>query len=233
MVTPDTMTMLVGEVRPVLLNGGTKGTPIVASGWRSSDPGVATVSEGRQPLITAVRPGKTSIVAIYQNREVKARLTVLAGSDYPVGTVKWSISPLPGCQPVKGMKAQPVNGGPDIYETERCEGGATAIRALTADGNQLWMSAPNFGEKQARSPAASTPSTYGLPPVLPECRRVQPGMKRDDVLKLFAPKIAVKQEMYLPEGLRIRGRDIDCVIVFDHRDSTVLKKKIVMQDPSE
>ena len=203
------MTLLVGETRGISLNDDVAhgGRPVKADSWKSSDTRVLTIT-GNEPILTAVSSGKVTITATYAGESAEARLVVMAGTELPPGTIKWSVPAEPGMTTLKIIQAEPG-----------------------AAGGRAPMPARESAEKTSSS--VTPRSMDQFPEILSQCRRVQPGMKKSELDSIFAPGIVIKPEMYAPAGLRVTGRDIDCQVIFDAQTDLVRRRKIIFRDPNE
>src|SRR6267378_404966 len=71
-------------------------------------------------------------------RRRKRRCISFSALLLPVGTPRWSIPDSAGFSAALAMRAEPVEGAPDLYSVERNSTGRLNVRALTSDGRQLW-----------------------------------------------------------------------------------------------
>ena len=163
-ITPDLMSVLIGEPRRVRLVDPA-GRMISDATWSVSDPGVLELQADAEPIITGRTPGTVTITAFWKAELAEAKVTVFAGTRLPYGTVFWSVKPLPGHSADKMGVAQPA-GGPDVFTTEHDSHGHSVVRALTSDGRELWRSLVDFSQPSSESSAPSSGrprSQQGLP----------------------------------------------------------------------
>jgi hypothetical protein len=151
-------------------------------------------------------------------------------------------------------QAVPSSNGPDLYVQETCPEG-TMIRALTADGRELWrrLLGPSGASSNAGSPYAAGP-LIGILPAGPTsqaagksdepagdrikahaasvCDAIQVGMVREDAFKAVAEyKIALDARQRAGDTWTIEEEGFRCGILFDAKTGAVIKKKkIVVTD---
>ena len=174
-------------------------------------------------------PSSTVVLTAYAEGESsEASIEIRSGPSLPIGTMKWSVSSLPGCKSMKMTQAVPSANGPDIYVQEACPDG-TYVRAITDDGRELWRRkigvplAPELKAKEETEPAEHISlSTRSL------CDDIFSGMTKDSV-----SKIAQDHNLRLGEKERqgnnwvIEERNFRCKILFDNAATVVKKKKII------
>lgn len=156
-ITPDTMTMAVGETRQVQLVDDF-GRIVPGATSSVSDATVVQIS-GDPATLVAAAPGQVILTANYQGLTAQAQIMVLRGPDLPLGTIRWSVQPIPdppfynfGVGQI--VQTQPTpNNTPDLYDTEGSDG-SDIVRAFTNDGRQLW--AVQLGSITPSAAAASS-----------------------------------------------------------------------------
>jgi hypothetical protein len=156
-LTPDHFAMILSETRKVALVDDL-GRAIPASSWSASDSDVAQVAP--DGTITAVAVGMTTITGAYENLTATAELTVYASKILAAGTVRWSVRPLPENTLMRVLPGQPTEPeDPDVYFVEK-SGSQLVIRALTADGQQIWTHTilPTLGTASLQTPGPDSVS---------------------------------------------------------------------------
>ncbi|MFZ0814252.1 MAG: IPT/TIG domain-containing protein, partial [Candidatus Sulfotelmatobacter sp.] len=117
-LVPNQINMVVGGTQAIEAVSST-GQSVTGLTWTSSDTAVATLSTDDPPIITAVGVGTSFITA---GGAAAAKLTVLAGTTLPTGTVIWS-------NPGDGT------GVSYIVPAVPSSTGVADVFALNADGN--------------------------------------------------------------------------------------------------
>jgi Bacterial Ig-like domain (group 2) len=134
-VTPVSATLVVGQTQQ-LVAVDELGRPRPDATWSVSDPTIATISG--DPTLTLIAPGPFTLTATVGGVSTSTRWNAATGP-LPLGTVQWSAPIAPGANVTQMVQAEPVSGGPDLYSVEMNPNtGDTTIRALAADGTQLW-----------------------------------------------------------------------------------------------
>lgn len=94
-ITPTTAAMLVGESRTFDLSD-TKGQHLTsAAEWSISDSYRIALKPGIEPTITAKNEGTFKVTARIDTRTAEATIKVYPGNELPIGTVRWSVAPMP------------------------------------------------------------------------------------------------------------------------------------------
>ena len=128
-LTPSSVSMVVGETR-TLQAADAQGQPFQGLMWSSSDTTVASLSTDDPPIITALTPGHTTIIA----GDGSTDITVYAGPVLPTGTIKWSI-PGDGSGVTQILPAVPSETGvADVFALQS----SGKLMAVTADGFVSW-----------------------------------------------------------------------------------------------
>jgi hypothetical protein len=135
-ITPEKVTMLVGESRPFRLVDE-KGTMQHDVSWTVSDPDDFQTQTGDEFVITAKKAGDFQIEAWSAAGSAEASVTVVEGQSLRSGTVKWSAGSYEGCKVMQVVPAVPSANGPDIFTTSKCDDGGY-VAAFTSDGIELW-----------------------------------------------------------------------------------------------
>jgi hypothetical protein len=137
-VTPANVNMLINETHQFTAVDE-QGRPRSDATWTVSDTTLAAIDTSNSPTLTAVALGQVTLTATVQGASAQAQINILNGSLTP-GTVRWS-APLPngfGC--TKTVQAVPTpNATPDLYCFGVTDSPGFFIQALTADGQQMWL----------------------------------------------------------------------------------------------
>jgi hypothetical protein len=231
-VVPSKATMLIGETH-TFRAVGKDGRLRHNVRWSVSPVHAAKLTANDdEATIQADEPSSTVVLTAYAEGESsEASIEIRSGPSLPIGTMKWSVSSLPGCKSMQMTQAVPSANGPDIYVQEACPDG-TYVRAITDDGRELWRRkigvplAPGLKAKEETEPAEHIKlSTRSL------CDDISSGMSKDSVSKL-----AQDHNLRLGEKERqgnnwvIEERDFRCKILFDNAATVVKKKKIIITD---
>jgi alpha-tubulin suppressor-like RCC1 family protein len=157
-ITPDIMTLRVGEFRRLTLVTAT-GEHVTDASWQVSQESVAVidydgVGTADQPAdavgVRGVAPGQAIVTAEGPLGTVRAVVKVVAGGTFAAGTELWSVYPETVnnwlMSAVQGQPNRP--GDPYMYFNESLASGDTAIRAVDEQGAQIWRTVlPGFGNK--------------------------------------------------------------------------------------
>jgi hypothetical protein len=234
-VVPTKATMLVGETR-TFRAVGRDGRSRHNVRWGVSPEHAAKLTvDGDEATVRAEEPSSTVVVTAYAESDSSiASIEIRSGPSLPTGTLKWSVSHLPGCKSMNMTQAVPSANGPDIYVEESCPDGAY-VRALTADGRELWRRrmgsalapiVPDLEGKEETQPAEHINlSTRSL------CDEISSGMTKDSVAKL-----AQDRNLRLGEKERRRNswvfeeHNFRCTISFGEAGTVVKNKKIIIAD---
>ncbi|HXB21755.1 MAG TPA: hypothetical protein VNV88_10255 [Candidatus Solibacter sp.] len=133
-ITPVLATLTIGQTRGVSLVGDA-GQPVTQAIWTSSDPTVVSITSSDPPQLTALAQGTATLTASFNSLTTTMTVNVLAATIVPFGTPLWSVNSITGNRIHQMLHGNPVNSGdPDVYVID----GPNMVRALTADGEQLW-----------------------------------------------------------------------------------------------
>jgi hypothetical protein len=133
-ITPTVVNMVAGQSKTVNLVGN-PGQPVFGATWTISDPTIASITTNDPPQLTALSQGTATLTASLSGLTATMTVNVLSGTSLPAGTVLWSVGPTSGNTINNIIRGNPVNqGDPDLYVID----GPNTVRALTADGQQLW-----------------------------------------------------------------------------------------------
>jgi hypothetical protein len=143
-IEPDRITTLVGESHDLRLVDELA-RPIPDAQWSVSIPILARITSGPDATLQPLAPGSVTVTAESRGRIAHAEITTLAGSQLPVGTVKWSLKELPGFTTMKIVPAVPSASGVDVFVTEVDGCGRTFVRAVLPEGIELWRKLTAWG----------------------------------------------------------------------------------------
>jgi len=94
-ITPTEASMLVGESRGFTLFDTDGHKLTAAADWSISNSSYAELTKGSEPTVTAKSEGTFQLVARVDSRTAEATVKVYPGSQLPIGTVRWSVAPVP------------------------------------------------------------------------------------------------------------------------------------------
>jgi len=170
-ISPATMTLLAGYGQALAVTDD-RGRRVTGGTWSTSDQNVAVVLiDAGVPTVHALAVGAATVTLTRDGLSAQAAVTVLAADATPPdGTTLWSLLPTPNPQPgltpgvrevVRAVRPftpeTSINQPPALFFVERGpyyqNGGTTVlptvIRAVTADGRELWKytlpNDPTFG----------------------------------------------------------------------------------------
>src|SRR5271170_2907026 len=184
MISPAKATMLVGDTRTFRAVGkdGRIRHPVR---WSVAPENAVTLTtEGDEATLEAREPSSTVTLSGYSAGDAAEATIEIRSGPMPSGTQLWSVAALPGCKTGKITQAVPTATGPDLYVQDDCPHG-TVIRALTADGRELWRT--GLGSQGAHVPTAATakedrqPTQRLNPGGNSVCDAVSPGMTKGKV----------------------------------------------------
>lgn len=249
-VSPGKATMLVGETRNFRAVGK-DGRIVHNVRWSISPEYAATVTKNGDEVTIGAREASPSVLlsAYAEGDSADASIEIRPAGDMPAGTAIWSVSPTPGCKTTKMTQAVPSATGPDLYVEETCPEG-TMIRALTADGREMWRRL--LGGSTAPAPNAVAPIAQGpyigFFPNGPAskaqakieepagehinsratsvCDAITVGMSRDEASKAVSQRnVALDSKQRSSDAWMMEEEGFRCTISFDAKTGTVVKKK--------
>lgn len=248
-ISPDKATMLVGE-RHTFRAVGKDGRIRHNVRWGISPQNAAVITVNGDDVTVEAREASPSVLltASAEADSADASIEIRSSGDMPAGTLLWSVSPTPGCKAAKITQAVPSANGPDLYVEETCPEGSM-IRALTADGRELWrrrlgssgrpgaVAVPvaqgpyiGFLPNGASSRVSSKPDEparehIGQHPAS-VCDAIQVGMTRDDALRTVTDhKVTLDTRQRQSDTWQIEEAGSLCAISFDAKAARVVKKK--------
>lgn len=116
-----------------------EGKNVPADEWTISNLTPGELIRGTEPTVVFKKADVIAVRARAGAEIAPATITVSEKGPLPMATVLWAMPEIPGYRSRKFVQAVPTMHGPDLYTLEKNEAGDTFIRALFADGRQLWM----------------------------------------------------------------------------------------------
>jgi outer membrane protein assembly factor BamB len=138
---PTSLTMGGREERVVMVATRSGKVPARVE-WTISNPAVATITpRGATAGIKATSAGRAIVTARVDGRMTSAALTVADEPDLRLGTIRWSIAPIPGLTQRPPIEASRVeDDGADLFAVDADPMKRFAVvRALTASGRLVWQ----------------------------------------------------------------------------------------------
>ncbi len=234
-VVPTKATMLVGETR-TFRAVGKDGRLRHNIRWSVSPEHAAKLTVvGDEATIQALEPSSTVLLTAYtEGDSSEASIEIRSGPSLPAGTIKWSVTHLPGCKSTKMTQAVPSANGPDIYDEESCPDGAY-VRALTADGRELWR------RKLGGSLGTMSPTLEGKDENQPaehinlgarsQCDEISSGMTKDGVSRLVQDRnLRLGEKERQSNSWVFEEPNFRCTIWFGEAGKVVKNKKIIITD---
>ena len=254
-ISPDKATMLVGETH-TFRAVGKDGRMRHNVRWGISPEHAAEIRVNGDEVVVTAREASTGVLltAFAEGDSADAWIEIRSAGDMAAGTVLWKVSPTPGCKAAQITQAVPSANGPDLYVQESCPEGVM-IRALTADGRELWrrlMGGGNHAPANGAGPIAKGPyigiMPNGVTSSMPAsktsgktdkpagehirlqtasvCDAISVGMPREDAFKTVAErKIGFDARQKAGDTWTIEEEGFRCTISFDGKTAAVVKKK--------
>lgn len=247
--------MLVGEAR-TFRAVGRDGRIRRDVRWGISSQHAASITVNGGEVTVEARESSPSVLltASAEGDSADASIEIRRAGDMPTGTAIWSVSATPGCTSTKMIQAVPSANGPDLYVQEACPDG-TMIRALTADGRELWrrqlgsggapanMAVPiaqgpyigmlaNGASSKAAGKSDEPAGVHISPSAASVCDSIRVGMARDDVFKRITEyKITLDARQRQSDTWMLEEEGFRCAISFDAKTGNVIKKnKTIVAD---
>ncbi|HEY6369171.1 MAG TPA: hypothetical protein VIX37_01210, partial [Candidatus Sulfotelmatobacter sp.] len=229
-ISPGRVTMLQGETR-TFRAVGKDGRMRHNVRWSVSLEHAAKLTTNGDEAVVQAEAEATGVTLTASAQADSAQATVDIGSNHalPAGTLPWTVAPLPGCKSKKMTQAVPSATGPDLYDEEECPQGAF-VRALTADGRELWRrQITPTGAVVASEPVTQPPADTGQP-LDPHrasvCDAGSSGMTKDEVSKVVSGHdLNVEKKQWGSDNWEFEEEGSRCMILFDANTATVVKKK--------
>lgn len=232
-VSPGSATMTPGETR-TFRAVGKDGRMRHNVRWSISPEHAAKLTmDDDEAVVQAVEAATVMLTASAEGDSAQATVDILSGHTPPIGTRLWTVSALPGCTTKKMTQAVPSATGPDLYDEEECPQG-NFVRALTADGREMWRrqitGSGGVLESRSQSEPVAKPQTdtgrhLNLHPVS-VCDGVSPGMTKDAVSQVAnAHNLHVEPRQRPSDTWEFEEEGSRCTISFDGNSGAVVKKK--------
>jgi len=152
-VSPTTVNMVVGDTQQFTAVDD-QGRPRSDATWSVSDATLASISSDSSPVLTAIAVGQVTLTATVGGVSAQAQVNILSGAVLSAGTTRWSAPSTPGFTVQQIVPAVPSAGGPGLFSIELDSSNDALVRALTTDGQQLWVAQlPLQGGAQAMADA--------------------------------------------------------------------------------
>lgn len=232
-VVPSKVNMLIGESHTFRAVGH-DGHLLHNVTWSVSPFAAVTLTTSEDEVTVQANQAsdEVTLTASCSEGNAEAIIEIHAGTSQPEGSTLWSVKELPGCKTTKIIPAVPSDGGPDIYAQESCPDG-TYIRAITADGRELWRH--NFSEgPNTKKPESAPPDFSGEhldTSAHSICTDVSTGMSKADVWKLTEIRqLAVGEEERKSNRWILEEPGSQCSVFFDENGTVSRKKKTLTTD---
>ena len=229
-ISPASATMLKGESR-TFRAVGKDGRIRHNVRWSISPQHAAqlTTNEGEAEVQAEAESSAVMLTAYAEGDSAQATIDIRSGQTVPSGTLLWTVPPLPGCKNKNISQAVPTATGPDLYVEEECPQG-NFVRALTADGRELWRrQITGAGGVLERTPVTKPQGIAGQHLDLHRssvCDGVSPGMTKDEVSKIVnGHNLHVEKKQWRSDSWEFEEEGSSCAISFDGKSGAVLKKK--------
>jgi hypothetical protein len=232
-VVPSKATMLVGEAH-TFRAVGKDGRLRHNVRWNISPERAAKLTvDNDEATVQAEEPSSTVLLTAYaEGDSSEASIEIRSDASLPIGTMKWSVTELPGCKTTKLTPAVPSASGPDIYVQEACPDG-TYVRAITDDGRELWrrkiggsMVPLATGRNEELQPAEHINlNTRSL------CDDIASGMTKDSVSKLAQDhNLRLSEKERQGNNWAFEEHNLRCTILFDAAGTVLKTKRIFITD---
>lgn len=236
LVVPSKEIMLVGDTRTFRAVGkdGRKQQNVT---WNVLPEHAVTLTVAdNEATLRATEPSANVVLTAHAGGDsAEASIEIRSGTALAAGTALWSVTNLPGCKSGKITQAVPTANGPDLYVEEACPDG-TYIRAMTADGREIWRR--RLGDLAATPPRPNLPAKEKAQPAQrlnlnarSLCDDVSSGMTKDVVSKLAQDRNLRLGDKERESGSwMIEEEHSQCKIVFNETGTVMKKTKIIITD---
>jgi hypothetical protein len=228
-ISPGKVTLLVGETH-LFRAVGKDGRLRHNVRWSISPQNAATLSPDGDEVTVQAKEASSSVVltADTEGDSAEATIEIRAGKNLTPGTTMWSVDKLPGCKATNMTQAVPSANGPDLYVDEECPQGRF-IRALTADGRELWRKqiTGSGADLTIRQAPKDDPNAQRLNPrAVSVCDAVSTGMTKEQVAKVVDGRnLRLEEKERQTNTWVLEEEGFRCAISFDANAATVFKKK--------
>ena len=227
-ISPGNATMMHGEMR-TFRAVGKDGRMRHNVRWSISPESAAKLTiDGEEAVVQAEGPATVMLSAYAEGDSAEATVEILAGTP-PTGTRLWTVPTLPGCKNKNISQAVPTATGPDLYVEEECPQG-TFVRALTADGREMWRRQITGSDGVLASDSvAKPPADTGRHLDLHRasvCDGISHGMTKDPVSQVAnGHNLRVEPKQWQSDTWEFEEEGSRCTISFDGKSGAVLKKR--------
>ena len=197
--------------------------------WSISPEHAAMIAPQNDEVVVTAKEAFASVrlTAHAEGDSAEATIEIRDGKTLPAGTKIWSVAPIPGCKNKQIVQAVPSATGPDLYVLEDCPQG-TVIRALDAEGHELWRKVP--GQPNDKVPLAAPGSEREGQRLnlhaSSVCDQISPGMSKEEAIKTVNSKdVILNPRQKASDSWVLEEEGFRCEISFDAKTSTVVKKK--------
>jgi len=156
-ITPSFINLVTGAIRSIKLVDS-NGNFVQGATWKTSDATILQISSDDPPQLSAIASGPATLTATFTPPGAttpltsQAQINVYPGASLPNGVPTWAIGTMSGNTGGQGFFASQVHDtDPAIYVEEATATGGV-IRALSADGQQLWATAVPSGGASTSAP---------------------------------------------------------------------------------
>jgi outer membrane protein assembly factor BamB len=135
-LVPETAVLNVGDrLTPQVLD--TAGAPVVGASLTASDPFVVSLNES-SGQITAVAPGRTTIVATYAGQVARLAIDVVPAGSVTEGTALRTVPPLRGATEGQIARTAPFDGAVAVSVERDAAAQQVIARGLSSNWQSLW-----------------------------------------------------------------------------------------------
>jgi hypothetical protein len=234
LVVPSKVTMVIGETH-TFRAVDRDGRMLHDVRWSVTPEQAATLlGGGDEATLQANQTASRVILTASAGGDIaEANIEIRSGMSLATGSVKWSVTELPGCKTTKIIPAVPSAGGPDVYVQEICPDGAY-IRAITDDGRELWrrkISDTPALPGQATSDDLSAFTQHLDTAARSICLDISPGMNKEDVWKLAQTRsLPLRDDERKKDSWLMEESGSSCTVSFDQSGIVLRKKKTIITD---
>lgn len=234
LVVPSKVTMVIGETH-TFRAVDKDGRMLHDVRWSVSPEQATTLlGTGDEATLQANQTASRVILTASAAGDIaEANIEIRSGMSLPTGSVKWSVTELPGCKTTKIIPAVPSAGGPDVYVQETCPDG-TYIRAITDDGRELWrrrISDTPALAGQGKADDSAEAAQHLDTAARSICLDISPGMSKEDVAGLVESRnIALGGEERKKNSWLLEESGSSCLVWFDQSGVVLRKKKIIVTE---
>lgn len=229
-ISPGRATMLAGETRTFRAVGKDGRTRHNVRWSISPEHAAKLTTNGDEAVLQAETESSTVMLSAYaEGDSAEATVDIRSSQTLPAGTLLWTVAPLPGCKVKNMTQAVPSATGPDLYVEEECPQG-NFVRALTADGRELWRrQMTGTGGVIENKPVSKPQSDFVQHMDLHRasvCDGVSSGMTKNEVSKVVnGHNLKVEKRQWQSDNWEFEEEGSRCTISFDLKSGAVVKKR--------